>query len=99
MNQQEITQTLRNYKSELLQKYAIAEIALFGSYAKGLENSESDIDLLYQLLPQKQLGLQELHDLESFLKKILNNNRVDLVNQAFMNPLVKMDALQSVIYV
>ena len=34
------------HKSELEEKFAVRKIALFGSYARGEETDESDIDLL-----------------------------------------------------
>jgi hypothetical protein len=43
----QILQTLREH-DEALKRYAVQRIALFGSYAKGEETPESDIDFLVE---------------------------------------------------
>ena len=42
----EILRILRIKKQELQKKYPISELALFGSYARGDFNEQSDIDIL-----------------------------------------------------
>ncbi|MGI8647122.1 MAG: nucleotidyltransferase family protein [Mycobacteriales bacterium] len=38
------------------ERYGIAELAVFGSAARGEARSGSDVDLLYTLKPGKRLG-------------------------------------------
>ena len=45
-NTGEILNILGIKKKELVKKYPISELALFGSYARGDYNAESDIDIL-----------------------------------------------------
>ncbi len=41
----DIINIVNKYKEEIKKKYNITEIILFGSYAKGTENEDSDIDI------------------------------------------------------
>ena len=42
---QTIIEKLQKHKPELLKKYPISRIGVFGSYARGEANNESDIDI------------------------------------------------------
>ena len=71
----------------LLKPY-VKRISIFGSYARGEETSESDIDLLVALKPshlRPALGLFEVIRLEQELKKQLGRE-VDLVTEEGLNP-------------
>lgn len=43
--------------AELCGRYQVAELALFGSAARGESRPDSDIDLLVQFQPSAQIGL------------------------------------------
>lgn len=47
MNSQ-IFEILRDKKSYFQEKYNISEIGIFGSYARGEERPESDVDILVE---------------------------------------------------
>jgi uncharacterized protein len=71
----------------LLKPY-VKRISVFGSYARGEETTESDIDLLVALKPshlRPALGLFEVIRLEQELKKKLGRD-VDLVTEEGLNP-------------
>ncbi len=71
----------------LLKPY-VKRISVFGSYARGEETAESDIDLLLALKPshlRPALGLFEVIRLEQELKKELGRD-VDLVTEEGLNP-------------
>ncbi len=71
-----IISLLRNHKPDLLSKYPINQIALFGSYSRGDYNSNSDVDILVDF--SDNLGIRFI-DLADELAIILNLN-VDLVS-------------------
>jgi predicted nucleotidyltransferase len=48
MKKNEIITILKNDKQLLKDKFGVVSIALFGSYAKGLEQSDSDIDFFVE---------------------------------------------------
>jgi len=49
MSEKEIMDILRKEKPYLHDKFGLLSIGLFGSYSKGLQKKESDIDLLVEL--------------------------------------------------
>ena len=49
MANKEILEVLREEKPYLLEKFGVLSIGLFGSYAKGTERPDSDIDVLVEL--------------------------------------------------
>jgi predicted nucleotidyltransferase len=63
--------------AELCGKYGIAELAVFGSVARGDEQPDSDVDLLYARLPGNDLGMSYFA-LQEDLEKLFSRP-VDLV--------------------
>jgi predicted nucleotidyltransferase len=53
---QTIIDILRQHKSELLRKYPISRIGVFGSYARGEATANSDIDIAVEITGP--MGLQ-----------------------------------------
>ena len=73
----------------LLRPY-VKRIAVFGSFARGDETADSDIDILVDLKPPGQrpsLGLKWF-GLEEELKRILGRE-VELVSERAMSPFVR----------
>ncbi len=74
----------------VLRPYAY-RVSLFGSYARGEADSQSDIDLMMALKPEKQrppLGLFEVIRLEKELERRLGR-KVDLVTEEGLNSQIK----------
>ena len=86
LDRNRIIKIIRNHKGELIQKYSLKSIALFGSYATEKQQSESDIDLLIDFT--KPIGM-EIVDLAMDLEELLKA-KVDLVTfNAVKNRLLK----------
>ena len=67
LNKNQIFSSLRSYKEENSKECGIKKIGIFGSYAKGSANEDSDIDILIELkhsnlflLPKIRIELEEL---------------------------------------
>ena len=74
----------------ILKPYA-QRVSVFGSFARGDETPQSDIDLLIALKPAEQrppLGLFEVIRLEKKLEKKLGR-AVDLVTEEGLSPRIK----------
>lgn len=71
---QEIGEKVEN----VLKKYAIAEVYLFGSYARGEAREDSDIDLLY-ISKGREFSLTQKYNMLAELEEALGR-RVDLVS-------------------
>ncbi|WP_375579610.1 nucleotidyltransferase domain-containing protein [Marivirga tractuosa] len=46
MTSEQLYSKLTSLKTELKEKYSVEQLAIFGSYAKGMQKPESDIDIL-----------------------------------------------------
>lgn len=81
-NTEQILNILRDKKAELVTKYPISEIGLFGSYARGDYNEQSDIDILVDFNGSIGIGFISLaHELEDIF-----NTKVDLVSRRGIKP-------------
>ena len=74
---QDILDTLKRSKEALLRKYPIRRLALFGSWARGEQTTQSDVDILVDVDPAIGLGFVSLAD---ELERLLGH-KVDLVSQ------------------
>lgn len=87
---------LNNNLNLLKSKYGVANIGIFGSYARGDQRKNSDIDILVEF--DKPVGFFKFIALEDYLKKILGRE-VDLATKKSLKPAIKADILKEVIYV
>lgn len=78
----DIRNTLQIHKQRLTEKYGLSSMAIFGSYGRGQQNDDSDIDILVDF--KKPIGI-EFIDLADELEKLLNN-KVDLVSRKGIKP-------------
>ena len=69
------------------ERYGVAELAVFGSVARGEAGLGSDIDLLYVLAPGARLGFA-LNRLEDELAELFGRP-VDLVSRKALHPLLR----------
>ncbi len=74
----EIIASLQLKKANLIEKYPIATIAVFGSYAREEQTQESDVDILVEF--SDSIGFKFI-DLADELEDILKMN-VDLVSKS-----------------
>ncbi len=65
---------------------------LFGSYSKGEENADSDVDILVQYERAESISLLTISRIQCALQKILDK-RVDLVEEDCLLPFATESAL------
>ena len=70
----------RNCLVELCRRYDVARLEVMGSYARGDQGAESDLDLLVTFKPDAHIGL-EFVSLQQELEA-LTGRRVDLLTRA-----------------
>jgi len=92
----EIKEKLKNMQPELHKKYGVSKIGVFGSFSRGEEVKDSDIDILIEF--DKDVDIFEYIDLRDFLSKNLSR-KVDLVTKDAIKPLIKDDIMKEVIYI
>lgn len=73
----DILHILKQHKEELFKKYPIKSMAIFGSYSRGEQTQDSDVDVMVELfVPDATAFIKLHHELESIAKK-----KVDLVSR------------------
>lgn len=67
----EIKQVLQDQKPYLSDKYGVVEIGVFGSYVRGEQHPDSDLDVLIELENPPRISLLGLVNLENYLSELL----------------------------
>lgn len=96
-NIEEIKKEIRSVQKKLNIDFDVQEIGLFGSYVRGEENENSDLDILVSLNPEHNVGLIKFNSLKEFLSDLLNI-KVDLVIKDAIKPALRKYILNEVIY-
>ena len=97
MNRREILNFLKKQKQYLNDEFGVYKIGLFGSYAKGTNLEQSDIDIAIEIYKDKK-------NLHVFLaiKRYLEENfgtKVDLGFEHTLKPIIKEQIMKEIIYV
>jgi len=93
---EEIKEVLRERKEELRVKYKVKELGIFGSYVRGEENEESDLDILVEFYETP--SLLKFINLENYLSDLLGR-KVDLVMKKALKPNIGKAILREVIQI
>ena len=78
-------------------KYNIIRIGLFGSYARGEQNTNSDIDLLVEF----EENTPDLYNLKLQLKEFFYKKlgvEVDICREKYIKPRIKKSILEETVY-
>ncbi len=92
----EITATLETLKPTLKERFKVKTIGIFGSYVRGEQRKQSDIDVLVEF--EEPVGLFEFMDLEIYLSEVLSI-KVDLVSKKALKTHIGKRILEEVVIV
>ena len=92
---EEILDLLSKTKPELESRYKVQRIALFGSYARGDQSPDSDVDILVEVDPSVGLAFVELAER---IEEVLGLP-VELVSHRAVKPNKMKSVEQDLIYV
>jgi uncharacterized protein len=92
----EIKALLQRHKETFREQYGLKEIGIFGSYVRGEQVAESDLDILIEL--EKPIGLLRFMKLERTLSELLGIP-VEMVTKKALKPHIGKRILQEVMYV
>ena len=92
----DVIRQLRSLKKELAEKYDVKEISLFGSVARGEEDSRSDIDLLVEF--GDKADLITYIGLWQFLEDTFGT-RVDLVSKRALDGRMREKVMRDLVTV
>ena len=76
----------------VLKKYNVRKASIFGSYARGEQKKDSDIDILIE--PARGMSLLDISGLKIELEKTLNK-KVDIVSYKYIHPYLRDNILKS----
>lgn len=79
---------IKNKIKPILKRNDVKRAAFFGSYARGHENRNSDIDILIEYKNEDEKSLLDFISLKLELEKILNK-KVDLVEYSSLRQRIK----------
>jgi len=92
-----LKEKIKAIKLDIQEEYNIEELGLFGSYIRGEETENSDIDILIKFKSDSRLGLVTYCELEHLLSEKLGK-KVDLVMKDYLKPHLSKYILNEVVY-
>lgn len=93
-----IKQKIASEKDYLLKTYGIEEIGIFGSFARGDNTEDSDIDIAIELNRKVPVGFFAFARMKFYLEDLLGR-KVDLVIKSGIKPIIKDTILHQLIIV
>ncbi|MBN2834030.1 MAG: nucleotidyltransferase family protein [Candidatus Delongbacteria bacterium] len=81
-----------------LSKFGIRNIGLFGSYARGEQSDNSDIDILIEFDPEKE-NYDNFMAVCDFFELLFKREKIEIVTKNGLSPYIGPRILSEVIYV
>jgi len=94
----QILNFLNDNKSYLFSDFNLIKIGIFGSFAKGMQNENSDLDLIVEFKP----GTQNLYENKLQMKRFFEENlniRVDICREKYLKNIFKNKILNDATYI
>ena len=88
---------LQEHKNYLVEEFGVIEIAIFGSYARGEQRKDSDIDIIVDF-KEGWKTFDNYMNLKFYLEELFGK-KVDLVIKSAINPRIKPFIIEEAIYV
>ncbi len=92
----QIRDSLLRSKNDLQIRYGVIYLGVFGSYVRGEQKPDSDVDILVEM--EKPIGFFRFIELEEHLASILGV-KVDLVTKKALKPVIGSEILREVIQI
>jgi predicted nucleotidyltransferase len=93
---EEVRTIIERNKIELVQRFFVHKLAVFGSYGRGEQHGESDVDILVEF--SKPVGFVAFMRLEAHLSDLIGI-KVDLVTRKALKPNIGKSILQELVSV
>lgn len=96
LNREAILQTLKANNIQI-QQFGVRSIGLFGSFLRGEQTDQSDIDLLIDFDPAHE-NFDNLMGLSDFIEQLFGKRRVEIVTKTGLSPYIGPRILEEVEY-
>ena len=96
MNINEIRAELKKQYSTLERDFSVQKLGIFGSFVRGEQNDDSDVDILVEFL--KPIGFFHLIRLENHLSQLLGRE-IDLVTKNALKLAIKDEILSQAVMI
>lgn len=93
---EDIKNILNGHKKELQTKFRVKNIGVFGSYVRGENKRDSDLDLLVEF--EEPVGLFVFMDLEDYIEDLVHT-KIDLVSAKALKPRIGKKVFKEVVYI
>ena len=87
---------IKSRKDLIARKFGVTRIGVFGSFARGEENEQSDIDILVEFMKDRKT-FDNYMELKFFMEDLFKRP-VDLVTIRSLRPELKQKILEEVVY-
>ena len=84
---------IKEKATQVLVKYPVTYAGVFGSFARGEENRDSDVDIMIRLVPEHTFSLFDLVGLESELAENIGR-KVDLFTEKGIDKYIRKYIMQ-----
>jgi predicted nucleotidyltransferase len=98
VTQEDILVFLNAHKSEFREKFGIAKLAFFGSFAKNEATQDSDIDILVSYVNNQCDVFTHKQNFRQMLQNYFQRP-VDIANEKYLKPYAKDEILHDAIYI
>jgi len=95
-NLKEIEDLLKKRKPFLKENYKVKNIGVFGSYVRGEQKEDSDLDILVEF--NERIGFFKFLELEEYLQELLHL-KVDLVSKKALKPRIGQYILEEAVMI
>lgn len=96
MSRAEIVETIHSHYPEIVRKYGVASISLFGSAGRDELRADSDVDVLVRF--KGPATFDGYFDLKFFLQDLLKRN-VDLATESMIRPEIEQSVRRDTVHV
>jgi hypothetical protein len=97
-NTKSIIRKLADNKETIFKNYPLMEIGIFGSYVRGEQSSDSDLDILIDYDHRKRFSLLVLISLQNYLSE-LTQLKVDIALKRKLKTAMGYYILKEVLYI
>jgi len=92
MRQNNHIETIMKKIVPILKKNNVVRAGIFGSFARGEQKKNSDVDILVDI-KNNEMSLLDMVKLKMLLEKMINR-KVDLIEYSMLHPLIKKEVLK-----